>query len=86
MTVKVVSLDHQKRLDGYWTALKDIADKWEDDLTDLNSTAEISEKENRAEVKVLNIFWQLIELVDELSREEAGINDEDEYDLFRGDY
>lgn len=86
MTVKVYQLNHQKRLDGYLDVLEELANKWSEDITGLNSTAEISEKENRAEVKVLNIFWQLIELVDELSREEAGINDEDDYDWFRGDY
>lgn len=84
MTVKVIQCDHTKRLDGYWTVLKDFADKWEDDLSDLKSINEISKAEVKAEEKVLDLFWQLIELVDELSREEAGIHDE--YDLFRGDY
>ena len=29
MTIKAVSLDHKKRLDGYWQKLKQLADRWE---------------------------------------------------------
>lgn len=70
MTVKVVSIDHQKCLDGYWTVLKEFADQWEDDLLELKKINEISEEEEvRAEAEVLDTFGYLIEGVYELSRE-----------------
>ena len=84
MTVKVVSLDRQKRLDGYWIVLKQLADKWAEDLSELKSIDEISKEELRAEVEVLDLFWYLIDEVDILSREATGINNED--GLFRGDH
>lgn len=77
MTVKVYQLNHQKRLDGYWTVLKDLADKWSEDISDLKSIDEISKEEVRAEVEVLDLFWYLIEEVYELSKEAAGIHDEE---------
>lgn len=84
MAVKVVSLDRQKRLDGYWIVLKQLADKWAEDLAELKSIDEISKEELRAEVEVLDLFWHLIDEVDILSREATGINNED--GLFRGGY
>lgn len=69
MTVKVVSLDHQKRLDGYLTVLKDLADKWSEDISDLKSIDEISKEEVREEVEVLDLFGYLIEEVYSLSAE-----------------
>lgn len=86
MTVKVVSLDRQKRLDGYWTVLKQLGDKWAEDLSELKSIDEISKEDFRAEIETLDLFWNLVEVVDELSRESVGIHDEDEHDWFRGDY
>lgn len=77
MAVKVASLDHQKRLDGYWAVLKQLADKWSEDLSDLKSIDEISKEELRAEVEVLDLFWYLIDEVGILSREATGINNED---------
>lgn len=74
MTDKLIQLNHQKRLDGYWTVLKEFADNWEDDLLELKNTVGISEAEVRAEENLLNLFWNLIELVDELSRESGGIH------------
>ncbi len=74
MAVKVVSLDRQKRLDGYWIVLKQLADKWAEDLSELKSIDEISKEELRAEVEVLDLFWYLIDEVDILSREATGIN------------
>lgn len=76
-TTKVVSLDHQKRLDGYWTVLKQLADKWSEDLSDLKSMGEISKEDFRAEIETLDLFWNLVEVVGELSRESTGINEDD---------
>lgn len=78
MIVKVVSIDHQKCLDGYWTVLKEFADQWEDDLLELKKINEISEEEVRAEAEVLDTFGYLIEGVYELYREAAKINDKED--------
>lgn len=77
MTVKVIQCDHKKRLDGYWSKLKQLADKWEKDLSDLKEINEISEAEAKAEGEVLELFWDFIEEVDELA-EEVGLYDEEE--------
>lgn len=77
MTVKVIQCDHKKRLDGYWSELKRLADRWEKDLSDLKEINEISEDEAKAEGEVLELFWDFIEEVDELA-EEVGLHDEDE--------
>ena len=77
MTVKVIQCDHKKRLDGYWSELKQLADRWEKDLSDLKEINEISEAEAKAEGEVLELFWDFIEEVDELS-EEVGLYDEEE--------
>lgn len=79
MTVKVYQLNHQKRLDGYWTVLKNLADKWSEDISDLKSIDEISKEEVRAEVEVLDLFWYLIEEVDELSREAERVRSNDDF-------
>lgn len=77
MTVKVIQCDHKKRLDGYWSELKQLADRWEKDLSDLKEINEISEAEAKAEGEVLELFWDFIEEVDELA-EEVGLYDEEE--------
>lgn len=77
MTVKVIQCDHKKRLDGYWSELKRLADRWEKDLSDLKEINEISEAEAKAEGEVLDLFWDFIEEVDELA-EEVGLYDEEE--------
>lgn len=77
MTVKVIQCDHKKRLDGYWSELKRLADRWEKDLSDLKEINEISETEAKAEGEVLELFWDFIEEVDELA-EEVGLYDEEE--------
>jgi hypothetical protein len=77
MTVKVIQCDHKKRLDGYWSELKRLADRWEKDLSDLKEINEISEAEAKAEGEVLELFWDFIEEVDELA-EEVGLYDEEE--------
>lgn len=77
MTVKVIQCDHKKRLDGYWSELKRLADRWENDLSDLKRINEISEAEAKAEGEVLELFWDFIEEVDELA-EEVGLYDEEE--------
>ena len=77
MTVKVIQCDHKKRLDGYWSELKRLADRWEKDLSDLKEINEISEAEAKAEGEVLELFWEFIEEVDELA-EEVGLYDEEE--------
>ncbi len=77
MTVKVIQCDHKKRLDGYWSELKRLADRWEKDLSDLKEINEISETEAKAEREVLELFWDFIEEVDELA-EEVGLYDEEE--------
>lgn len=69
MTVKVYQLNHKKRLNGYLTVLKDLADKWSEDISDLKSINEISKEEVRAEVEVLDLFGYLIEGVYGLSEE-----------------
>lgn len=78
MTVKVYQLNHQKRLDGYLTVLKDLADKWSEDISDLKSIDEISKEEVRAEVEVLDLFGYLIEEVYSLSAEAPRIHYEDD--------
>ena len=65
------------RLDGYWSELKRLADRWEKDLSDLKEINEISEAEAKAEGEVLELFWDFIEEVDELA-EEVGLYDEEE--------
>lgn len=77
MTVKVIQCDHKKRLDGYWSELKRLADRWEKDLSELKEINEISEAEAKAEGEVLELFWDFIEEVDELA-EEVGLYDEEE--------
>ena len=77
MTVKVIQCDHKKRLDGYWSELKRLADRWEKDLSDLKEINEISEAEAKAEGEVLELCWDFIEEVDELA-EEVGLYDEEE--------
>lgn len=77
MTVKVIQCDHKKRIDGYWSELKQLADRWEKDLSDLKEINEISEAEAKAEGEVLELFWDFIEEVDELA-EEVGLYDEEE--------
>lgn len=77
MTVKVIQCDHKKRIDGYWSELKKLADRWEKDLSDLKEINEISEAEAKAEGEVLELFWDFIEEVDELA-EEVGLYDEEE--------
>lgn len=77
MTVKVIQCDHKKRLDGYWSELKRLADRWEKDLSDLKEINEISEAEAKAEGEVLELFWDFIEEVDELAKE-VGLYDEEE--------
>ncbi len=77
MTVKVIQCDHKKRIDGYWSELKRLADRWEKDISDLKEIDEISEAEAKAEGEVLELFWDFIEEVDELA-EEVGLYDEEE--------
>ena len=77
MTVKVIQCDHKKRIDGYWSELKRLADRWEKDLSDLKEINEISEAEAKAEGEVLELFWDFIEEVDELA-EEVSLYDEEE--------
>lgn len=67
MTVKVYQLNHKKRLDGYLGVLKQLADKWVEDISDLKRIDEISKEEVRAEAEVLDTFGYLIEEVYELS-------------------
>lgn len=78
MTVKVIQCDHKKRLDGYLTALRELADKWVEDLSDLKRINEISKEEVRAEVEVLDTFGYLIEEVFVLSKEATKINDKED--------
>ena len=61
MTVKVIQCDHKKRLDGYWSELKRLADRWEKDIY------ELSEEEAAEEGEVLELFWDFIEEVDRLA-------------------
>ena len=75
--MKVIQCDHKKRLDGYWSELKRLADRWEKDLSDLKEINEISEAEAKAEGEVLELFWDFIEEVDELAKE-VGLYDEEE--------
>lgn len=63
MTIKAVSLDHKKRLDGYWSELKQLADRWEKDLSDLKEIDEISEDEALSEGDVLEHLWDYMEEV-----------------------
>lgn len=77
MTVKVIQCDHKKRIDGYWSELKQLADRWEKDLSDLKDIYELSEEEAAEEGEVLELFWDFIEEVDELA-EEVGLYDEEE--------
>lgn len=78
MTVKVYQLNHQKRLDGYCTALKRLAGKWVEDLAELKRIDKVSKEELRAEVEILDTFGYLIEEVYGLSKEAAGFNDDEE--------
>lgn len=77
MELKPSPIDHKKRIDGYWSELKRLADRWEKDLSDLKEINEISEAEAKAEGEVLELFWDFIEEVDELA-EEVGLYDEEE--------
>ena len=70
-------INHKQRIDGYWSELKQFADRWEKDLADLKAINEISEAEAKAEGEVLELFWDFIEEVDELA-EEVGLYDEEE--------
>ena len=67
MTVKVIQCDHKERLDGYWSELKQLADRWEKDLSDLKDIYELSEEEAAEEGEVLELFWDFIEEVDRLA-------------------
>lgn len=60
MTAKVFSIDHQKRLDGYLTALRRLEKKWREDLSDLKRINEISEEEAKVESEVLDLFWDFV--------------------------
>ena len=77
MTVKVIQCDHKKRIDGYRSELKRLADRWEKDLSDLKEINEISEAEAKAEGEVLELLWDYMEEVSELA-EEVGLYDEEE--------
>ena len=77
MTVKVIQCDHKKRLDGYWSELKRLAEKWEKDISDLKEINEISEAEAKAEGEVLELRWDYMEEVSELA-EEVELYDEEE--------
>lgn len=67
MTIKAVSLDHKKRIDGYWSELKQLADRWEKDLSDLKEIDEISEDEALSEGDVLEHLWDYMEEVSALA-------------------
>lgn len=67
MTIKAVSLDHKKRIDGYWSELKQLADRWEKDLSDLKEIDEISEDEALSEGDVLEHLWDYMEEVSTLA-------------------
>lgn len=67
MTIKAVSLNHKKRLDGYWSELKRLADRWEKDLSDLKEIDEISEDEALREGDVLEHLWDYMEEVSTLA-------------------
>ena len=77
MTVKVIQCDHKKRLDGYWSGLKQLADQWEKDLSDLKEINEISEAEAKAEGEVLELFRDFIDEVYELAEEVVLYDDEE---------
>lgn len=67
MTVKVIQCDHKKRIDGYWSELKQLADRWEKDLSDLKDIYELSEEEAAEEGEVLELLWDFMEEVDRLA-------------------
>lgn len=67
MTTKVCEYDHKKRLEGYWSELKEIAEKWEKDLVNLRKKHEISEDEALSEGDVLEQLWDYMEEVDTLA-------------------
>lgn len=67
MTIKAVSLDHKKRIDGYWSELKQLADRWEKDLSNLKEIDEISEDEALSEGDVLEHLWDYMEEVSTLA-------------------
>lgn len=59
--------DHKKRLDRYWSELKRLADRWENDLSDLRRINEISEDEALSEGDVLEHLWDYMEEVSTLA-------------------
>ena len=67
MTVKVIQCDHKKRIDGYWSELKQLADRWEKDLSDLKEIDAISEDEALSEGAVLEHLWDYMEEVSTLA-------------------
>lgn len=67
MTIKAVSLYHKIRIDGYWSELKQLADRWEKDLSDLKEIDEISEDEALSEGDVLEHLWDYMEEVSTLA-------------------
>ena len=81
MKTKAVSLDHKKRLDGYWLELKKLADQWEKDLSDLKEIDEISEDEALSEGDVLEHLWDYMEEVSTLADD---IYEDEEDDDFGG--
>lgn len=82
MTVKVIQCDHKKRLDGYWLELKQLADRWEKDLSDLKEIDEISEDEALSEGDVLEHLWDYMEevntLADDIYEDEEDDDEEEE--------
>lgn len=82
MTVKVIQCDHKKRLDGYWSELKRLADRWEKDLSDLKKIDEISEDEALSEGDVLEHLWDYMEevstLADDIYEDEEDDDEEEE--------
>lgn len=64
---KDMETDHKKRLDGYWSELKRLADRWENDLSDLRRINEISEDEALSEGDVLEHLWDYMEEVSTLA-------------------
>ena len=81
MTVKVIQCEHKKRIDGYWSELKRLADRWEKDLSDLKEIDEISEDEALSEGDVLEHLWDYMEEVNTLAND---IYEDEEDDDFGG--
>lgn len=67
MTVRVINCNHKQRLDGYWSELKQLADRWEKDLSELKRINEISQDEALSEGDTLEHLWDFMEEVSTLA-------------------